>query len=352
MCNDPASPAAEPLHLAADPWAFWLILQSRFLKCSEPAIDGHKGEDKRRQVSFLAKRKETDSEWPKNETLEEALKSLGLKVKLSPIYGDFYHDSSTIATGSIFRDADTNTGSADHILPESALDVQVSALKKFKDNFARLKIARPVKPQLRDALAAISVPKGNAQDWKRERRGGAGVVVGFVDNGCAFAHPNFIKKDENGSYKSRVKRIWDQSWSWEDSEYRTPEASEHWTPEVDNFGYGYELEVGKYDLRTGQRDGKKVEGSAELTEDELYAKLGHRMIENVVMDGMYGPADFTHGTHIMDIAVGANGVAPDADIVFVQLPQSAIVENTDQASARHILDGVAYIFRGKHSGVA
>ena len=44
----------------------------------------------------------------------------------------------------------------------------------------------------------------------------------------------------------------------------------------------------------------------------------------------------------------AAGMAPAANLIFVQLPQSAILENTDQASARHLLDGVAYVFR--HAG--
>jgi hypothetical protein len=100
MCKDPAHPAAKPLELVADPWAFWLILQSRFLKCSQPATDGQKGSDKKNQISFLAQRKTGDSKWPSEKTLTKALMPLGLKAKLSPIYGDFYRDFSTIATGS------------------------------------------------------------------------------------------------------------------------------------------------------------------------------------------------------------------------------------------------------------
>ena len=201
---------------------------------------------------------------------------------------------------------------------------------------------------MRDALAAIRTAKSTDQAGEEERRGGSGVVVGFVDNGCAFAHPNFIKK-EDGVYKSRVMRIWDQSCFWEDPEKqenseKCKKKAEKWKS-VDDFGYGLELRVDEYDLRTGQPcSSLNTKNDKELTEDQLYDQLNHEMLENVMMDGMFGPADFTHGTHIMDIAVGANGVAPDAEIVFVQLPQSAIMENTDQASARHILDGVAYIF--------
>jgi subtilisin family serine protease len=332
MCKDSAPPAAKSLELAADPWAFWLILQSRFSSYPQPATGGRAdgswaGDGRKNQISFLAKWKKDPGQWSRDDELQKELEQRGLKVELA----SFYKEPSTIGTGSIFWDTGMWSKAPDSA--EALLVKQVSDLNFLRGQFHRLKISRPVKPQLRDALAAISVPKDNARGLGEERHGGLNVVVGFVDNGCAFAHPNFIKK-ENDLYKSRVKRIWDQSF--------LPDHSEKWTNEK-NFGYGIELKVDEYNLRTGRLIGEAKEG-AELTEDELYAELGHRMIEDVVMDGMFGPADFTHGTHIMDIAVGANGVAPDADIVFVQLPQFAITENTDQASARHILDGVAYIF--------
>jgi len=327
-----AEPAAETLKLAADPWAFWFILQSQFLNCSQPAASRPKAKAKRSQISFLAQRKEGQS-WPTDTTLSEALKPLGLKVEFSSIY-----EKSMIGTGSILRNETADIGPGDHASPDDLLEKQVSALASLRSHFDRLKIARPIKPQLREALAAIRTATGNDQIGEKVSSGGSGIVVGFVDNGCAFAHPNFIKKDGN-SYRSRVERIWDQSYS--------RDHPKEWGA-VEEFGYGGELDVGKYDLRTGEPCGVGVGGGAELTEDQLYDKLSYELREDVVMDGMYGSADFTHGTHIMDIAVGANGVAPDADIIFVQLPQSAISENTDQASARHILDGVAYIF--KHAG--
>jgi subtilisin family serine protease len=58
----------------------------------------------------------------------------------------------------------------------------------------------------------------------------------------------------------------------------------------------------------------------------------------------------SHGTHVLDIAagngqslMGSEGVAPDADIIFVQLPHEAI-EGGAPALWRHILDGVMYVF--------
>lgn len=338
MYEDQAHPAAETLNLVADPWAFWLILQSRFSGCPRSTTGSQAGSE-RNQISFLAQRKEDQPRWPDDSTLTEAVKPLGLKVKLSPFYKD-----SNIATGSIVWDTDRRAADqgADQGSPDELLKKQVTALNLLRDQFHRLKISRPIRPQLRDALAAIRTVKNNDQVEENKRPGGSGVVVGFVDNGCAFAHPNFIK-NEDGVYKSRVMRIWDQSCLWEDSE-KYQKKAEKWNSVAD-FGYGLELRVDEYDLRTGQPcSSLNMENDKELTEDQLYAELNHELLENVVMDGMFGPADFTHGTHIMDIAAGANGVAPGAEIVFVQLPQSAIMENTDQASARHILDGVAYIF--------
>ena len=332
MCKDHEHPAAEPLKLAADPWAFWLILQSRFSSCPQPATGSQAAGSGRNQISFLAQAHQVGGKphWPDKKTLTEEFEPLGLNVELATAYEK---STNMFGTGSLIWD--TDMWSADRGSAEELLEKQVSVLNLLRKKFRRLKISRPIKPQLRDALAAIRTVRDEDQAGKEERRGGSGVVVGFVDNGCAFAHPNFIKKDGQ-SYISRVTRVWDQSCSGK--------CSEKWSW-VEDFGYGRELNTGDYDLRTGKlRNNSNTNHDKELTEDELYEELDHKLIENVVMDGMFGPADFMHGTHIMDIAAGVNGVAPDAEIVFVQLPQSAIMENTDQASARHILDGVAYVF--------
>ena len=114
------------------------------------------------------------------------------------------------------------------------------------------------------------------------------------------------------------------------------------------FCYGREIDLAGLDLRTGTRF-PPAPGQSGLNPNRLYEKLGYELTE--IIAGKSIPAVVTHGTHVMDIAAGSgsiSGMAPAADLIFVQLPQSAILENTEQASARHLLDGVAYVFR--HAG--
>src|SRR3954452_22564662 len=162
-----AEPAAETLKLSADPWAFWFILQSQFLNCSQPAASRPKAKAKRSQISFLAQRKEGQS-WPTDTTLSEALKPLGLKVEFSSIY-----EKSMIGTGSILRNETADIGPGDHASPDDLLEKQVSALASLRSHFDRLKIARPIKPQLREALAAIRTATGNDQIGEKVSSGGS-----------------------------------------------------------------------------------------------------------------------------------------------------------------------------------
>ncbi|MDX2150108.1 MAG: S8 family peptidase [Bryobacteraceae bacterium] len=153
-----------------------------------------------------------------------------------------------------------------------------------------LKAAQPVQRTLGATTADTGaspklLPKGT------KAAGGKGVVVGVVDFGCDFAHRNF--RLPNGT--TRVEAIWNQS--------AAPTAT---SP----FGYGRVYE--------------RAQINAALKKADPYAALG------------YGPDpdnEFekgSHGTHVMDIAAGNGrgsgvaGIAPQADLIFVELASSDI----------------------------
>ena len=119
---------------------------------------------------------------------------------------------------------------------------------------------------------------------------GKDVVVGIIDNGFEYGHPNFYNKDHT---EYRVKRVWDQN-----ALVGTPPAG---------FTYGKELS----------------------TQDEILA-------------AKRDTTDTSHGTHVAGIATGADrsnkntyyGIAGDADIVMVS--QTGVDTN--------VADGIKYIY--------
>lgn len=155
------------------------------------------------------------------------------------------------------------------------------------------------------------LPAGNLAD------GGRNTIVGIIDFGCDFAHENF----RNADGTSRILAIWDQ---------RGP------TNPSSPFGFGK--------LHT------RAAINAALLQANPYAALG------------YGPAPDSgtnrgsHGTHVMDIAAGNGrgsgfpGVAPNADIIFVEAAASDIPFSGPTAIDKsfgdsvQLLEAVKFIF--------
>lgn len=275
----------EDMEFSADPWIFWFTYRN--------AVRGTPAGPEK--VAILV---EAASKWP-------------AEIEFQPIYNKAYPERR-VRTGRV--------------------EPGLGALQAVHGQVRRLKIARPVLPQLGDALPALGA--GLATGSRPGGWDGRGIVIGFVDNGCAFAHRNFTVADASGRVqRSRVTRLWDQ-WN----------QNPAW-PAPTGFNYGSELPLDQYDMLTGQRLDALKPDAPVLSMEERHARFGYVIRENV--DGELIETDFAHGTHVMDIAAGSGdtpGMAPAAELMFVQMPPYAIKESTELASANHLLDGIAYIF--------
>lgn len=169
-----------------------------------------------------------------------------------------------------------------------------------------LKAARPVRPQLRKTIEETKsredlLPIGNHTD------GGSRAIVGIIDFGFDFMHKNFRNKD--GS--TRALAIWDQN-----------------AP----AGPGSPFGLGRLHLK------EKID--AALLKPDPFSALGYGPPEEMPDE------EGTHGTHVADIAAGNGlgsgvpGVAPKADIIFVEISTSDIPANGPGAVRSSLGDSV------------
>ena len=142
---------------------------------------------------------------------------------------------------------------------------------------------------------------------------GRGVVVGLVDWGFDFAHPDFLNKDGT----TRILALWDQRGS------KLPNSP---AP----FGYGVVHD------RNGINNA--------LKQKDPYAALG------------YHPADADpgfgcHGTHVLSIAAGGGGdnrptgIAPEADLVVVHNAPWDELDTGRLGDSVTLLEGIDFIAR-------
>jgi len=153
-----------------------------------------------------------------------------------------------------------------------------------------------------------------------EAQDGSGVIIGIVDFGLDFAHRNF--RDSYG--RTRILALWDQ---------KASTAAQH-SPKP--YGYG----------RLFTED----EINEALKEADPYKALGYEVSKNSLPDAG------GHGTSVTDVAAGNGlgsscpGVAPQAEIVFVDVATAGTPMQGPQAVANtfgdsvQLLEAIHFIF--------
>lgn len=189
---------------------------------------------------------------------------------------------------------------------------------------------------------------------------GKGVIVGIVDFGLDFAHPNFIDADG----KSRVLAIWDQN-DRGANPYAPPDtykplSGPKWygEPTVNSLYVNSRVYLRDPATRTNAAFPENADRPAYLNNKvdnaNPYANY-YDPHKNYYLDPDDSTGDpdedmvIAHGTHVADIAAGNgradgchSGVAPKADIVFVQVRKPDM--STWKVSAADILNAVHFIF--------
>ncbi len=180
-------------------------------------------------------------------------------------------------------------------------DANVLSLKRATRLHPELEFSVPEIRATQQQISAALPPGIPAVD-------GTGVIVGVVDFGCDFRHRNFRRAD--GS--TRILALWDQ---------RSGAMPNSPQP----YGYGRELSASEIDAALGTLD--------------PYQTLGYR------------PRARSHGTHVLDTAAGNGratghpGVAPGADIVFVEVAAGDFEDEESFGNSRRLVEAVDFIFR-------
>lgn len=168
---------------------------------------------------------------------------------------------------------------------------EVARLKEVK----YVQIGTPVRQLMDQARPLTSADKVQSGEGLEIPLYGKDVVVGIIDGGFEYGHPNFYNADRT---ELRVKRVWDQT-----KNGKAPEG----------FSYGAEYKT---------------------TEEILNAKYD---------------ISSAHGTHVAGIAAGADkadgntyyGVAGEADLVFVSYKN---VKSASVGDLVEVSDAIKYIY--------
>jgi hypothetical protein len=182
---------------------------------------------------------------------------------------------------------------------------------------------------------------------------GRGVIVGVVDFGCDFAHPSFC--DATDRTRSRILTLWDQN-DHPETDLGTPIVAPDppaatVNGEVCQFGFGRVFTRDKINhvlkqWREGHADDRAWP----------YRALGYDPNDNYYVSRR---PEGVHGTLVLDIAAGGRrsccpnrppdnptvaGVAPQSDLVFVQIRTERQPDGRRVLDANDVVDAVAFIF--------
>lgn len=163
-------------------------------------------------------------------------------------------------------------------------------------------VLQPTDDSLRRDIRADRVHAG--QSPLPQGYTGKGVIVGVIDTGIDIAHPEFRNRAD--TTRSRILAVWSQ----QDGTGVPPQG----------FDYG-------------------TEWTSNVIEQEIDGTPAGPINKLALAGGTHGTYG-VHGTHVTGIAAGLQGMAPDADIIFVQ----PVELDGETIFAAPLLDAANYIY--------
>lgn len=225
---------------------------------------------------------------------EQQHKNADLKSRTYDVYIHLKHASAVKSIEALGISTGTNIGG---ILTARVPADRLDDLRRL-DGVSYVELGTAVSQMMDKARSATDADAMMNGDGLPYGYKGNGVIVGIIDKGFDYTHPNFYDKDKN---RLRICRVWEQT-------TENPEIPG--TDKPEKYSYGTEFD----------------------TQDEILAAA----------TDMQGNS---HGTHVAGIAAGADmsggnpyyGIAGEADIVLVS-------HKGDDFNTVNISDAIDYIY--------
>jgi hypothetical protein len=214
----------------------------------------------------------------------------------------------------------------------------------------------------------MGLPFASPTDWaativRPKRPKSVRPIVGFIDYGCAFAHRQFQEPGTAANiWSTRVFALWNQGGDKKGILKEAKASGQPYLPDwaspVD-FVYGVEVWRNVSHPVLQPATSPAPSKPTRLTLNDYVQKFFYAgQIKEETCYRLSGYADIqapvTHGTFVMDLAVGypdpllvpgkSAGPPPENDLVFVQLPRFFDGVQVSGLLRTYVLDAVRYIF--------
>jgi len=150
------------------------------------------------------------------------------------------------------------------------------------------------------------------------------VAIGVIDDAIAFAHQRF-RRVSDGRYETNILGLWLQ-----DIEFEDPDKP-------GQFRFGRQLNLDEIN----QQLSKAGDGFGGVRDLDVYRAT--KALDFTVSDRSALARASTHGTHVMDLAVGTAQEEDPIPIFAVQLPVSITADTSGMSLASYALQGLRQI---------